>query len=461
MSKNRIMVMLTSIMLIISMMLSGCGAQASVDSKKEAAASDKPAKTESSTDTKDKEPKEPKTEKVDLTFYYPIAVGGPLTKVIDQMAADFSKENPNISVTPVYTGSYAETRTKVQTVIQGKKPPEMAIMFSTDLFSLLDMDAIVDIDSFIKTDEDKAYLADFYPGFMTNSQTQGKTWGIPFQRSTIILYYNKDAFKEAGLDPEKAPETWDELVSYGKKLTKNGRWGLEIPSTGYAYWMLQTFVLQQNGKNLMNSDGNEVYFNAPSVANGLKYWLDLSKVHKIMPENTIEWATVPTDFLEGKTAMMYHSTGNLTNVKKNAKFSFGTAMLPAKDKRGTPTGGGNFYIFKDTSPEKQQAAWKFIKWATEPERVAQWSMDTGYVATRKQAYETDKMKTYVKEFPYALVARDQLQFADAELSTHENGRVTKIMEDCIQSILTQKKPVSQAVEDAQKDAEAVLQPFKK
>ncbi len=323
------------------------------------------------------------------------------------------------------------------------------------------MDAIVDMDSFIKTDSDKAYLEDFYPGFMTNSQTGGKTWGIPFQRSTIILYYNKEAFKEVGLDAEKPPETWEKLVEYSKKLTKNGRWGIEVPSTGYAYWMMQTFVLQQGEKNLMNSDGNEVYFNSPATVSGLNYWLELSRVHKVMPENIIEWATAPTDFIEGKTAMMYHTTGNLTNVKNSAKFDFGTAMLPSKDKRGTPTGGGNFYIFNNTSAEKQQASWKFIQWMTEPERVAQWSIDTGYVATRKQAYETEKMKNYVKDFPYALTARDQLQFAGAELSTHENGRVTKILEDNIQAALTKTKTVDKALNDAQGEAETVLKPFKK
>ncbi|WP_088189296.1 ABC transporter substrate-binding protein [Desulfosporosinus sp. FKA] len=440
MKKNRIIVTAVSLLLIVTTLLAGCGTSAQTAG--------------SSAGTNPQKP-------IELTFYYPVAVGGPVTKIIDQMAADFTKENPNIKVNPVYTGSYAETRTKVQTAIQGNKAPDLAIMFSTDLYSLLDMDAIVDMDQFIKTDEDKAYLADFYPGFMTNSQTQDKTWGIPFQRSTIILYYNKDAFKEVGLDPEKPPATWEEMVSDAKKLTKDGRWGLEIPSTDYAYWMLQTFTLQQNGKNLMNTDGNEVYFNSPEAQKGLQFWLDLSKVQKVMPGNTIAWATVPTDFLEGKTAMMYHTTGNLTNIKKSAKFNFGTAMLPAMDTRGTPTGGGNFYIFKNSSPEKQQAAWKFIRWMTTPERVAQWSIDTGYVATRKQAYETDTMKKYIKDFPYALTARDQLQYAAAELSTHENGKVTKIMEDTIQAVLTQQKPVQQALDDAQKNADTVLNPFKK
>ncbi|RYD05800.1 hypothetical protein N752_07870 [Desulforamulus aquiferis] len=79
--------------------------------------------------------------------------------------------------------------------------------------------------------------------------------------------------------------------------------------------------------------------------------------------------------------MMYHTTGNLTNVKNNAKFDFGVAFLPAKKNYASPTGGGNFYVFKGISEDKQEAAWKFIRWMTEPERAAQWSIDTGYVAT--------------------------------------------------------------------------------
>ena len=89
--------------------------------------------------------------------------------------------------------------------------PDMAIMFSIDLYSLLAMDAIADMDSFCTTAEDKDWLNGFYDGFMMNSRSGETTYGIPWQRSTIILYYNKEAFTEAGLDPEKAPATWDEM----------------------------------------------------------------------------------------------------------------------------------------------------------------------------------------------------------------------------------------------------------
>jgi len=178
-----------------------------------------------------------------------------------------------------------------------------------------------------------------------------------------------------------------------------------------------------------------------------------------MPEGTIEWGTLRSDFLEKKTAIMWHSTGNLTAVKKNASFDFGVAMLPAKKERGTPTGGGNFYIFKNSSPEERAAALTFIKWMTHPTRTAQWSIGTGYLGTRADAYESAELQEYVKIFPPAAVARDQLKYATAELSVHENGRVYKILNDAIQSALTGAKTPEEALAGAQKQAERVLKRY--
>lgn len=398
-------------------------------------------------------------KKTELTFYYPIAVGGPLTNTIEAMTADFEKEHPDIDVTPVYTGSYADTAVKTQAGVQAKQPPDVAVLQSTELFSLLDMNAIVPLDDFIAK-EGNDYLADFYPAFMANSQTDGHTYSIPFQRSTIVLYYNKEMFKEAGLDPEKGPANWEEMQDYAIKLKKDGRQGLEIPVTGFAYWMMQTFALQ-NGENLMTQDGKKVMFDTPENVEGLQYWVDLAAKHKAMPEGVTDWSTVPSDFLEGKTAMMYHTTGNLTNVKKNATFDFGVSFLPAKKQYGSPTGGGNFYIFKDISPEKQQAAWEFVKFMIEPERAAQWSIDTGYVAVRKSAYETERMKKYAAEFPAALVARDQLEYAAAELSTHNNGKVMKILNDNVQAALTGTLSPAEALKKAQTEADQALASFNK
>ena len=402
---------------------------------------------------------------VELTMYYPVAVGGPVTKVIDQMAADFSKENPDIKVTPVYAGTYQESIVKTLTAFKSGKPPQLAVLLSTDMFTLIDEDAIVPIDGIAKGAEDKQWLDGFFKSFMMNSRTGGKTWGVPFQRSTIVLYWNKALFKQAGLDPEKGPANWDQMVDYAKKLTKtdaNGnvtQWGVKIPSSGFPYWLFQGLTTP-NGALLMNEAGNETYFDKPEVVEALQYWVDLSAKHKVMPGGVIEWGTTPKDFLEQKAAMIWTTTGNLANIRSNASFPFGVAMLPAKKQPGSPTGGGNFYVFAKTTPAEQQASLKFIKWATAPQRAAQWSIATGYVAVTPAAWETPEMKKYVQEVPQAVVARDQLQHSVAELSTHDNQRVTKALNDGLQAALTGAKAPADALRDSQREAQRILRPYK-
>ena len=403
-------------------------------------------------------------EPMELTMYFPVSVGGGPDALIDDLCAQYHEENPNITINPVYAGSYADTRTKVQAAIKGGNTPDLAIMFSIDLYSLLAMDAIADIDSFCTTEEDQQWLDGFYDGFMMNSRDGETTYGIPWQRSTIVLYYNKDAFEAAGLDPEQPPTTWDELYEDAQKLTitENGQttqYGIQIPSDGYAYWMLQTFCVQQDGFNLMNDTGTETYYDDERTAKGLKFWKSLSEDGS-QPSGIVAWATTPSDFLEGKTAMMYHTTGNLTNVKNNATFNFGVAMLPENESFGSPTGGGNFYIFKGVSEERQQAAFDFIKWMTDDERVAQWSIDTGYVATRPSAYETDRMKQYAEEFPYCLVARDQLEYGYAELSTYNQAEVQKAIDDAISYVMTDQQDVETALATAQQTADGILQAYR-
>ncbi|MEA3231807.1 MAG: extracellular solute-binding protein, partial [Thermodesulfobacteriota bacterium] len=250
-------------------------------------------------------------------------------------------------------------------------------------------------------------------------------------------------------------------IAAGKKLTKadGSQWGAMIPSTGYPYWMFGALTMQ-NDQVLMNKAGNETYFDSPAVVEALQFWQDLGTKHKIMPEGTIEWGTLRKNFLEGKTAIMWHSTGNLTTVKKKAKFDFGVAMLPANKRRGTPTGGGNFYIFKKTSPEERKAAMKLIKFMTSPESSAEWSMKTGYMGISQAAYDTSKLQEYVKGFPYAAIARDQLEFATAELSTYQTGRVRKALDDAIQAALTGSKTPQEALKEAQATAERLLKQYR-
>lgn len=401
---------------------------------------------------------------IEVQFYYPVAVGGPITKTIDGYAAEFNKAYPEYKIVPIYAGTYQETIVKALTAHKSGKAPATSVLLSTDMFTLIDEDAIAPIDDFIKTEEDKAWLKGFYPAFMANSQTGGKTWGVPFQRSTVVMYYNKDAFKEAGLDPNKAPQNWAELKEAAHKLTKkdaNGnvmQYGIQIPSTGFAYWMLQTFTTP-NDVLLANEAGTQVTLDNPKVIEALEYWVNLAK-EGVHPKGVVEWGTTPKDFMEKKAAIIVTTTGNLTNIKNNAKFDFGVAQIAGNIRKGSPTGGGNFYIFKNAPKEQQEAAFKFAQWITQPERAAHWSMDSGYVAVSPAAYNTPTLKKYGEDFPAALVARDQLPVSVAEFSTHENQRVTKTLNDAIQAALNGTKTPAQAMKDAQREADRILRSYR-
>lgn len=402
---------------------------------------------------------------IEVKFYYPTAVGGPLTQIFDGYVEEFNKANPDVKVIATYAGGYDDISAAVQTEIQGQgEGPDVAVMLAADLPTFIDNNYIVPLQQFIdQMDDGKAYADDFFPAFMRNSvDADGQIWAIPFQRSTPVLYYNKDLFKEVGLDPAAAPKNRQELVDYAKKLTKpNGeRWGLEIPSDGFPYWLFQSFAIG-NGQNVVGDNFDDVFFNSPEVVSGLQFFSDLSQKEEVMPKGVIVWGDTPKDFTSGKAAMIYHTTGSLTNILKNATFDVGVGFLPAGDKGfGAPTGGGNLYMFSTSTPEKQAAAWRWIQYLSSPEIQSNWGAATGYIAARKSAWDLDPLKQLTTDKPQYGIARDQLEFANRELSTHQALDVRQILGKAIVRVISGEQAAQESLDQAQKEAEAILKQFK-
>ena len=399
-------------------------------------------------------------EPLKLTMYFPVNVGGNVANLIDSMTAEFNAENPDIQVEAVYTGNYDDTVTAIQTAIQGGNAPDLFVSLTTQRFTMASTKMAMPLNDLIAADpEGQAFVDDFIDGFMLDSYVDGQTYSIPFQRSTMVMFYNKDAFKEVGLDPEAPPANWTEMVEYAQKLTNDKRYGVGIAlNSGSAQWAFTGFSLENctNGVGLMNPNGKEVYFNTPENIEALQLWLDLQNKYNCMAPGIVQWTDLPTQFLAGEVAMIYHTTGNLTNIKNNATFDFGVCFMPAGRQYGAPTGGGNFYITNGISEERQQAAWKYIKFMCETERAAQWSIDTGYVATRNSCYETELLKDYYASFPQALVAYEQLQYAQPELTTYSAAEMWRILNDNIQAAVTGEMTAAEALEAAQEQGDELL-----
>ena len=404
-------------------------------------------------------------EPLNLTMYFPVNVGGAVAQLIDDMTTQFNQENPDIQVEAVYTGNYDDTVTAIQTAIQGGNAPDLFVSLATQRFTMDSTKMAMRLDDIIANDpEGPAFVDDFIDGFMLDSYVgDGSIISIPFQRSTMVLFYNKDAFAEVGLDPEQPPKNWTELVDYAQKLTNDKRYGVAIAlNSGSAQWAFTGFSLQNctNGVGLMSGDGKEIYFNTPENVEALQLWLDLQNKYHCMAPGIVQWTDMPTQFLAGEVAMIYHTTGNLTNIRNNANFNFGVAFLPAGRQWGAPTGGGNFYITNGISEERQQAAWKYIKWMCSTERAAQWSIDTGYVATRESCYETPVLKDYYASFPQALVAYEQLPYAHPELTTYSAAEMWRILNDNIQAAVTGEMTAEEALEAAQEQGDELLDDYR-
>jgi len=404
----------------------------------------------------------PSQARVKIKIYYPVQVAGPLTRVIDGLVKTFNESQQDVTATAVYAGNYNQTMQKAQTAFMTGNPADIAILRTTSVLMLMDMGAIVPLDEFLQGPEGRAYLNDFYPAFIDSVRKKDKIWGIPYQISTPLFYYNKAMFKEAGLDPETPPATWDEVIAYAKKLTLKDasgnvkRYGLGFPDSNQ--WMLQSWTLT-NGGNLASDDGTTVFFNSREVIESVETWVTLVNELQVSIRHRM-YGKLASDFIAGQVAMMYNSTGSLSFVRKSANFDFGAAFLPRKKRNAVPLGGAHMFIFNKTSPERRKAAWQFIKWMSSPENAARWSIASGYIATRKSSLEVPEMKEYTSKFPEALVALRQLQFSYPWWTVYEWGKVTKALQTQLADAVDGRRKPSEAMARAQEQADKILAPYR-
>ncbi len=406
-------------------------------------------------------------EMTELTFYYPVLVPGPITELFDQLVSDFTAENPDIKITSVYSGSYDETTNRIQTQLRGGgELPDLAIIGNQHTVMYVDLGAIVPLDERIQA-EGSDFEADLVPAFMLNTRFRGQTWSIPFQRSTPVMYYNKDMFRAAGLDPEAPPTNWAEVIEYAQKLTQrdsNGNvttWGIQIPSDIDA-WVIQAMAVGNGQPWVNDTDANRVFFDHPATIGVLQHLRALAEDYQVMPGGLIPWAQTPAEFTSGKAAMIYHTIGSQTSIlnQTEGEFEVGVAFIPGGQDYGVITGGGNLAIFKQSSPEKQEASWRFIRFLLEPEQMATWSAGTGYLPVTQSAYEHPIFQEYLQRAPGAAVAFEQLNVAAKQMAVHELLRVTDVVKAAIQASITGETTPEQAMQRAQAEADAILSRYR-
>jgi len=396
-------------------------------------------------------------EPVQLSFWYPVDLGGGLAKVIDGLVGDFNKTHPDIQVTATYTGNYDVTLQKIQASKLAGTLPDVAVTEISSVPVLAALGAAQPIDEFIASSGGKTFLDRFWPSMLLNCTYGSKIYGVPFQRSTPVMYYNKDAFSEAGLDPERPPVTWDELISVAQKLTKREgdrttQWGVELPLEAFNWFYYA--LTYANGGETLSTDGTKVLWDEPKNIEALQFWHDLVNKYKVTPAYT-PWNDGPQEFAAGKTAMVWHSTGSQAFMRQNVKFHWGLGRIPRNTQFGPPSGGGNMLMYA-TDPAREKAAWTFITWMSEAPQAARWSIASGYLATNIASWELPEMQALIKEHPEVLVTKAQLADAKAEPASARYAPARDILNALIKDVLANKASLVPATKQAVREANAAM-----
>jgi sn-glycerol 3-phosphate transport system substrate-binding protein len=396
-------------------------------------------------------------EPVRLSFWYPVDVGGGLAKVIDALVADFNKAHPDIVVTPVYSGSYDVTLQKIQAAKLAGTLPDVAVTEISSVPVLGALGAAQPLDDLIAAAGGKQFLDKFWPSMLLNCVYNGKVYGVPFQRSTPVMYYNKEAFAEAGLDPEKPPLSWDELADAARKLTvRDGervtRWGLELPLEAFNWFYYA--LAYANGSEVLSPDGAKVLWDQPKNVEALQFWHDLVNKYKSTPPFT-PWSDGPQEFVVGKTAMVWHSTGSQAFMRQHVKFRWGLGRIPKHVQFGPPSGGGNLLLYA-TDPARRSAAWTFMTWLSDAPQAARWSIASGYLATNVAAWDLPEMQALIKERPEVLVTKEQLKDAKVEPASPKYAPARDILNALIKDVLANKVALQPAVQQAVANANEAM-----
>ncbi|WP_068677026.1 ABC transporter substrate-binding protein [Oceanobacillus sp. Castelsardo] len=370
---------------------------------------------------------------IEITYWY--AWGDKIGENNENLVKQFNEMQDEIRVTAEFQGNYDELHSKTQAALAAGNAPEVTQNEISSIETFARAGMTQELTTFVEQDAEEVNMEDFNPGLMGNSYVDDKLYGLPYLRSTPIVYINKTMFEEKGIDLESI-QTWEDFKSAAEKLTDNEHVGISMPVD---IWFYEAFVAQAGGE--MFTENGKVAFNGEGAVEALNLWKEMvvdgtMRVPGGEPQQASDMAR--QDFATGRAGMFFSSTADLTLMMQLAEengYELETIMFPENEKRSVPTGGANLVMTSGLDEEKQQAAWEFIKFMTATEQTAYASAYTGYLPSRLSAVESDTMQELYKEKPQFKVAVDQLQYGNARPMVEGYPEVQKILIEEIQRLM--------------------------
>lgn len=356
-----------------------------------------------------------------VIFWY--SLSGQLQKSLINMVDSYNASQDKIEIEAIFQGSYEESIAKFKAVSGTKEAPAIVQMNDISTAFMYKSGAITPIEKFIK--EDNFNIDNLEDVLLNYYRINGELYSMPFNSSSAILVYNKEAFKKAGLNPENPPKNYSDILKYSEKLTLKDDKGI-TKQFGFSMIMYGWFIEQllANENNLYVNENNGRDGKSPTkvayekeLPNILSWLRDIYS-NGYGTSYGREWSSTRTAFSSGKVAMYLDSSAGLRGVINNAKFEVGTGFIPNKsgEFNGSIIGGASLWITNSVNETNQKAAWDFIKYTTSKDVQSTWAINTGYYPVNKLSYSTKEMIDNMNKFPQFKTAIEEIQ------ATKENSQ---------------------------------------
>jgi len=417
---------------------------------------------------------------VKITFWYGLT--GTLSNVVRTVVNQYNSSQTKYYVEAIGQPDYDATLNKFNTAQTGGNLPNVVQIYDIGTQRMIDTKRIIPVQDLI--DRDKLdIVGDLEPAVRNYYTVGGKLYSMPFNSSAPVMYFDKNAFKEVGLDPEKKIWTYDEVADAAKKLTKKDAGGkftrAGVGFTLYSWLFEQELatqgVLLADPNNGRQARATKLTFNNDAGANWfnfLKKLQDDGVGQSFGKDGGANSTARDTAYVSGQAAITFNSIAGLrgyisSTESAGKKVDVGVAYIPrpASAPGGVIIGGASLWITDQGSKEQQEAAWDFLKFTSKPETQAFWSSNTGYYPIRKAAYDVQVMKDALVKYPQFQVAVDQLRAAPAGFPTsgaiHGTFLATRTeIESAMEQFMTGKVPTAKAaLDDAAKKANDKLEEY--
>lgn len=390
---------------------------------------------------------------IELTYYFPTQTSGPLAISMEEIVNNFNASQDAIHVTATFTGDYVGCLEKTLTAITGGNAPNV-VLLSTNISDLLSIDALVDMNDMIAK-EPEDFLDDYVPGFFTLYQyPTGNLWGMPFQHSSTLMYYNQDMLTAAGV--EKVPTNYTELEAACRALKAYNPDIIPFTFMGDV-WIVEALALSNGGA--IHTDWDHMCLDNEQLIETVTFFKKLLDEDLAVVNNSYGGAS--EDFIAESVAMMTNTSGSMSSIASTATFDWNICALPAGDGKDSVSvlGGGGLLILKsDHSDEEINASWEFVKYMTSPEVSASWMKTSGYFAVRYSSYEQPVLQELFAEQPqYAsMVEFLPLLQSPYQLSKNIND-VQTVFKLALDEIFLNNADIPSTLQQAQIDAQAYLE----